>query len=97
VPRHQQARSLGFANCFERAKDRVERVEHLKDRFLNVLFNGDSGAERATVLVGVKNDRDELALRTLTQRLRDLAHHLDVEDVQRRPRERDARDAIVDT
>jgi hypothetical protein len=74
----------------------MERVEHLKDRFLNVILNGNSGAESAAVFVGVKNDSDEFTLVTLAQRARDLTHHLDVENVQGWPRESDARDAIFD-
>jgi hypothetical protein len=90
---NQCDRRLGY--LFEETEDRVERVQHLKDRFLDVILDGDTGAEGATVLVGVKNDRDELALIALTERLRDLAHHLDVEDVQRRTREGNPCDAIV--
>ena len=44
-------------------KDRVKRIEHLVDRFLNVLFNRDSGAERAAILLGGKHDRYDLAPR----------------------------------
>ena len=61
-------RNRRFRELFQQAKDRVKRVEHLKDRFLNVLFNCDAGTERTTILVGIEHDRDELALRTLTQR-----------------------------
>ena len=74
----------------------MKRVEHLEDRVLHVLLNRDARTERATSLVRIEDDGDELALRALPERARDLTHHLDVENVQRRPRERDPRDAVVD-
>src|SRR5215204_3451820 len=85
-----------FRQLFEETKDRVERVEHLEDRFLNVILNRDAGAERATSLVCVEDDRHQLALHALTKCTGDFMHHRDAEDVQRRLRERDACDAIVD-
>jgi hypothetical protein len=74
----------------------MKSVEHLKNRFLHVLFDRHARTERATTLVRIEHDRHELALRTLPQRARDLTHHRDVENIQRRLRERDTRDAIVD-
>jgi hypothetical protein len=62
-----------------------------------VIFDRDSGTKRATILVGIKHDRHQLALRTFAQRLPDLAHHLDIENIQRRPRERDSPNAILET
>jgi hypothetical protein len=75
----------------------VERVEHLKDGFLNVILNGNTGAECTTVFVSIKNDCDQLTLIALSERLRNLAHHFDVEDVQRRTSESDSPDAIFYT
>src|SRR5215204_5158508 len=74
----------------------MKRVEHLEDRFLNMFLDGHSSAERSRVLVSIKNDRDEIALGTLTECRSDLAHHLDVEDVQWRTRKRDSCDAIFE-
>ena len=75
----------------------MKRVEHLEDLFLHVVFDSDAGAEGATVFSSVKDDGHDFALRTLSERAGDLAHHLDVEDVQWRPRERDSGDAIFET
>src|SRR5688500_19133471 len=55
-----------------------------------------SRTKRATVFVGGKHNRHDLALRRLAERAGYLAHHLNVEDVQRRPRKRDASHAFVD-
>src|SRR3954454_23031387 len=75
----------------------MKRVEHLENGFLDVLLDRDARAERATALLCVKHDRHELPLRALPERTRNFAHHRDVENVQRRPRERDPRDAIFDS
>src|ERR1044071_7059951 len=81
---------------FQLSKDSVERIEHLEDRFLDVLLDRDTRAERTTTLVRIKDNCHQLALRTLSERTRDLTHHRDVEYVQRRPCERDPPDAIID-
>jgi len=75
----------------------MKRVEHLEDRVLHVIFDCDARTEGATILVSIKNDRHQLALRTLAERLSDLVHHLDVENIQRRTRERDSPNAILET
>jgi hypothetical protein len=62
-----------------------------------VIFNRDSGTERATILISIKHNRNQVTLRTLTQRLPDLAHHLNVENIQRRPRKSNPPNAILDS
>ena len=97
-----QRRPINYGNRrprdqLEVAKDSVERIEHLRNRFFHVLFRRDARAKRATAGVGVKYNRRQLTLlRTLIERVVDLAHHRDVKDIQRRAAERDPRDAIVD-
>ena len=61
-----------------------------------MLLDRDSRTERTTRLIGIEDNRNQLTLRALTERPRDLAHHLYVEHIERRPRERDPRHAIVD-
>src|SRR5437868_1679015 len=90
-------RNRRFCNLFQLTKDRVKRVEHLENRVLDVLLDCDSRAKRATTLVRIKHDGDQVSPRTLAQRARDLAHHLDVEDIQRRPSKRNSPDAIFKT
>src|ERR1044072_6283883 len=75
----------------------MKRVEHLKYRFLRVLLDRHARTKRATILISMEHDRHELTLRTLCERTRDLTHHRDIEHVQRRPCERDPRDAIVNS
>src|SRR5437764_15171095 len=73
----------------------MERVQHLENSFGHVLFDGDAGAERASVFGGIKNNCCQVALlTTFVQRVDNLAHHGNVQHIQRRPRERDARNAI---
>src|SRR5436309_15369110 len=61
-----------------------------------MLFHRDSRAESSRIRRGIEHDRDHLAPRnTLVQSLANLAHHCDVEDVERRPRESNPRDALV--
>jgi hypothetical protein len=73
----------------------MKRVEHLEDRFLHVLLDRDARTERTTIFVGVEDDCNQLAVRALAERTGDLTHHLDVENVKRRLRERDTRYAII--
>src|ERR1700754_1984844 len=68
-------RDRWFSNLFELPKYRVERVEHLIDRFLDVFLNRNSGTERTTRLISVKNDRHDFALRRLAQRRQNFLHH----------------------
>jgi hypothetical protein len=81
----------------ELPKDRMKRIEHLKDCFLNVIFNRDAGAKRAARFVRIENYRDNFALRALAQCVADLAHHLDVKDVQGWTRKRDSRYTILNS
>src|ERR1700752_3268928 len=75
----------------------MKAVEHLKDRRRDMLFNRHACAEGPRSLRGVKNNRRQIApRRALIQRRVDLAHHRDVENVQRWTAERNARDAILD-
>src|ERR1700754_1168377 len=70
-----------FSNLFELPKYRVERVEHLIDRFLDVFLDRNSGAKRPARLIRIEYDRHDLALRRLAQRRQNLAHHRDVQNV----------------
>jgi hypothetical protein len=74
----------------------VKRVEHLKNGFLNVLLDRNTRAESATRLIRIEDDRHQLALRAFPERTRDLTHHGDIENVQRRLREGDPRHPILD-
>src|SRR5882724_4522305 len=61
-----------------------------------MLFNGDAGAERSRSFRGIKDNCREIAmLPALTQRAIDLSHHRNIENVERRPCESNARDAIL--
>jgi hypothetical protein len=76
----------------------MESLEHLKDRFGDMLFDCHAGAEGSRVRRGCENYRRQIAARhTLAQGVANLTHHRDVKDVERRPRESDARDPIVDS
>ena len=76
----------------------MKRIQHLKDGFRYVLFNGDAGAECSRAFGGIEDNCRQVSLQSaLIQSCRDLAHHRDVENVQRRPRERNARHAIFDS
>jgi hypothetical protein len=60
-----------------------------------VLFNRDAGAEGATIVSGFKNDGREIApVHAFIQGVADFAHHRDVEDIERRTREGDMRNAV---
>src|SRR5437588_11203590 len=75
----------------------MERVEHLKNSFRHMLFHRYSRAESSRIPGGVEYDRDHIAPRnTLVQSLANLVHHGDIENSERRPRERDPRHAIGD-
>jgi len=76
----------------------MKRIEHLKDSFGRVLFHGNAGAKGPSVRRGVEDHRSEIPQwQALVQCLANLAHHRNVKDVERRPRESDSRDAIVDS
>src|SRR5260370_28537498 len=75
----------------------MKRVEDLKARFRHVLFHSHAGAECARVRRGVKNNRAQTRrLRAIVQGVANLAHHRNVEDIERRPHEGNARDSVVD-
>ena len=62
-----------------------------------MLFHRDSRAERSRILGSVEHYRHHLAPRNaLVQSLANLAHHGDIENIERRPRERDPSHAIGD-
>ena len=82
-------------DLIELAENIVKRVEHLDHRFRHVLFDGDTGAEGARAFSGFEYDRNEIILvGAIIQRVANLAHHGNVEDVERRPREGDSGDLI---
>src|SRR5437588_3078056 len=73
----------------------MKRVEHLEHSFGYVFFDSNAGAESAGVFGRIKNNCRQVALLTAyVQRVDNLAHHDDVQHIQRWPRERDARDTI---
>src|SRR6188474_961292 len=81
---------------FELPEYAVKRVEHLIDRVWQVLFNGYTCAKRPRALLCCKNNRDDLPLLGQgCERAANLAHQRNVENVQRRSRERNSSDAIV--
>ena len=74
----------------------MESFEHLKDRCGHVLFDRHAGAEGSRSRRGCENYRRQIALqRAFAQGVANLAHHCDVKDIERRPRQRDPRDAIL--
>ena len=74
----------------------MKRVQHLKDGFRHMLFDRHPRTESSRIRRGIEHDRDHLAPRnTLVQRLANLGHHGDIENIERWPREGDPRDAIV--
>ena len=75
----------------------MERIQHSKDRLFPVFFNRHSRTKSPAVGRCIENNRNYLSLkRALIQRVIDLQHHLDVEDVDWRTSESDARNAILD-
>ena len=89
-------RNDGLRDLPQPAKDRMESFEHLKDRCGHVLFNRHPGAEGFCSLRRHKHDGRQISsARALVQRRANLAHHGDIQDVQRRPREGNPRDAIL--
>src|SRR5437588_622588 len=75
----------------------MKRVQHLKDCFRHMLFDRHPRTESSRIRRGIEHDRDHLAPRnTLVQSLANLVHHGDIENIERRPRERDPRHAIGD-
>ena len=50
-------------NLFELTENRVKRVEHLVDRVLNMFLDRHARTKRATVFVGSKDNRHNLATR----------------------------------
>jgi hypothetical protein len=75
----------------------MKRVEHLKDRFGRVLFDGYAGAKGPSVRCCVEDNRREISeWEALIQCFANLAHHRNVKDVERRARESDSRDPLVD-
>src|SRR5437660_12794141 len=75
----------------------MKRVEHLKDSFGHMLIHGNPGAEGPDVGRRVENNRGEITIwQALIQRFAHLTHHRDVKDIERRARESDAGDAVVD-
>lgn len=74
----------------------MKRVEHLEDSFGHVLFDGYAGAKGPGVRRRVENNSGEIPVRqALVQYLAHLAHHGDIKDVERRPRESDASHPLV--
>ena len=74
----------------------MERVEHLIDGFRCMIFDSHAGAKSPTVRGRIENNHGGVALRgALIQGRQNLAHHRDVENVKRRPREGNSRDPIV--
>jgi hypothetical protein len=74
----------------------MKRVEHLKDSFGYVLFHRHPGAKGPRFRRCVENDRRQISLgQALVQGVANLAHHRDVEDIERWPREGDPRDPVV--
>src|SRR5437879_3127125 len=73
----------------------MKRVQHLKDGFRHMLFDRHPRTESSRIRRGIEHDRDHLAPRnTLVQRLANLGHHGDIENIERWPRKRDPRDAV---
>src|SRR5581483_7161426 len=71
-------------------------IEHLDDSLRHMLFDRDAGAEYARTLRRIEHDRDEIGfLSAFIQCITHLTHHCDVQDVERRPGESDARPTIV--
>src|SRR5437016_3319445 len=74
----------------------MKRVQHLEDGFRHVLFDRHPRTESSRILGSVEYYRHHLAPRNaLIQSLANLAHHGDIENIERRPRERDPRYALV--
>ena len=73
----------------------MKRIKHLSHGFRNVLLNRDSDTERARFRGGVENDRHQIGLAcAFCKRVIDLTHHRDVQNIQRRADQRDARHAF---
>src|SRR6266704_2801797 len=73
----------------------MKGVQHLIDSFRRVLFDGYAGAESTAIRRRIENDRRDVALRrAFIHRSQNLAHHRDIENVERRPREGNSRDTI---
>src|ERR1700730_7575394 len=84
-----------FSQLLQAAKNRMKRLKHLKDRFGDMLFDSNAGAECMRLGHRIENNRYQFALgHTFFECLGDLLHHGDVEDIQRQARQCDARDAI---
>src|SRR6266513_5726699 len=75
----------------------MERVQHLADSLRHMLFDRHPRTESSRILGSVEYYRHHLAPRNaLVQSLANLAHHGDIENIERRPRERDPRHAVGD-
>jgi hypothetical protein len=74
----------------------MKRIEHLINGSFGMLFNCHSGTESATLFVAVKYYGHQPSLvTTLRKSFANLAHHRNVENIQRGTGKGDARDAIV--
>jgi hypothetical protein len=73
----------------------MKRIEHLIDGFFGVLLDRDTRAEGARTSPGLKQDCHHVApARALVNSIVNLAHHRNIENVERRSRELDSPDAL---
>src|ERR1043166_4454037 len=86
-----------FRYLIQQTKDVVKSVEHLEDCVRRVIFDRNAGAEGPAVFVSFKNNGDQFTMRQFADSAGNLAHHSDVEDIQRWTRETYSSDAIVDS
>src|SRR5262245_29439863 len=71
----------GLRNLIQQTKDLMERVEHLEDCVLGMIFDCNTGAESPAFFICFKNNSHQLTVRQFSKNGRNLAHHWDVENI----------------